>query len=205
MRISKDAVRTTLLLVGCVVMASILALVVLSWPSEDDAPSDGIEIQISPVPSPTSSVTTKTFAEQFQGGCPPDGAVTGGEVLTNKPSQRIDPRLFDLMQEEVEDSLGETHRFVQKRAFCLFTDDGRVKGVLNSYYARVGQLYADPLVVLAFWLNKRGIDVEATICQIEWVWSESPCGRNDPVEEVPQESEEQQEPEKPLEGDHTFA
>ena len=80
-----------------------------------------------------------------------------------------------------------------------------MKGVLNFYYARVGKLYADPLVDLAIWLNKQGIGVEATICQIEWVWSESPCDGKIPVEEVPLEPEEQQEPQKPLEGDHTFA
>ncbi len=124
MRFSKNAVGIALFLATCFVLIFVLMMTIPSWPSEDDGVrSGGVEVQISPTPSP-SSTTTEVSAERFQGGCPPDGAVTGGEVVTSKLPQKINTRLLDLMQEEVEDSLGETHRFVQRKAFCLFTDDG---------------------------------------------------------------------------------
>jgi hypothetical protein len=119
------------------------------------------------------------------------------EESSDKPPQKIDPRLRDLMQEEMVDSLGETHRFVQARAFCLFTDDGRVKGIVNPYYSWLGPVDADPFVALSSWMNRQKID-HGTVCEIDWDWSYHPCDGEVPVEEVPQEAEEQREPEPEL-------
>lgn len=164
------------------------------WTGEEGEPTDnGVEIEISPSPSPSSATTDRSI-EQFRGGCPPDGFLTGGEVFSDKPPQKIDPRLFDFMQGEMVDSLGETHRFVQARAFCLFIDDGRVKGVVNYDYSELGPVQADPFVALSFWTSRQKID-PGTVCEIDWDWNYSPCESADPVEEVPQEAEEQQEPE----------
>lgn len=192
MRFSKETAGTTLLLVAGAALVVVLVMTTIPFGSldDEDVSSDGIEIQISPVPSPT----TDRPIEQFRGGCPPDGFLTGGEVFSDKPPQKIDPRLLDFMQGEMVDSLGETHRFVQARAFCLFIDDGRVKGVVNYDYSDLGPVKADPFVALSFWTSRQKIDL-GTVCEIDWDWNYSPCESEDPVEEVPQEAEEQQEPE----------
>ncbi len=202
MRFSKETAGTTLFLAACAVLIFVLVMTTILLGSSDDGgvSNDGIEIQISPVPSST----TDGLIEQFRGGCPPDGFLTGGEVSSDKPPQKIDPRLRALMQGEMVDSLGETHRFVQARAFCLFIDDGRVKGVVNYDYSWLGPENADPFVALSFWTSRQKID-RGTVCEIDWDWNYHPCESEDPVEEAPQEAEEQREPEEPLEGDRVVA
>ncbi len=199
MRFSKETAGMALFLAACAVFVFVLVVTTTPFDSldDEDVPSDGIEIQISPV----SPSTTDGSVEQFLGGCPPDGFLTGGEESSDKPPQKIDPRLFDLMQGEMVDSLGETHRFVQARAFCLFIDDDRVKGVVHYDYSGLGSENADPFVALSSWMNRQEID-RGTACKIDWDWNDHPCEGEDPVEEVPQEEEEQQEPEPPslLEG-----
>lgn len=162
-------------------------------------PPNDKEVTTKEQSAPTS--TEAASDERFSAGCPPENAATEGEVTTNDASQKIDPKLRDLMLEEVKGQ-DETHTVVQREAFCLFTDDGRLKGVLNSCYMQVGQGCADPIDALAFWMSKQGIDVE-TICQIEWVWSDPPCEPSDDAEE--ESPAEEQEPEDPLEGDGPFA
>ncbi len=203
MRFSKETAGTTLFLVACAVLIFVLAMGIIPLGSSDDGgvSNDGIEIQISPVPSSTIDRPI----EQFRGGCPPDGFLTGGEVSSDKPSQKIDPRLRALMQGEMVDSLGETHRFVQARAFCLFIDDGRVKGVVHYDYSGLDPENANPFVALSSWMSRQKID-RGIACKIDWDWDPHPCEREDPVEEIPQEEEEQQEQEPPslLEGGLVF-
>jgi hypothetical protein len=174
--------------------AFVLWLLLAGAGEEGGSLSDGeVEIEISPEPSPTTDRPT----EHFQGGCPPSKAMARGEKPTDYPPQEIDPRLFDLMQEETMDSLGGTHCLVQTRAFCLFTgDDGRVKGIVNPHYSWLGPEHADPFVALVFWMSKEGIDPRTVVCEIDWDWDPHPCESEDPVEEVPPEPEEQQEPEE---------
>lgn len=172
---------------------SVIALWLLIRPPSDE------EVTTKEQSAPASAVDTSV--ERFSGGCPPENAAIEGDATANDTPQKIDPKLLDLMQEEVEGQ-DETHMVVQSRAFCLFTDDGRVKGVLNSCYMQVGQGCANPINALNFWMNRQGIDVEV-ICQIEWVWSDPPCEPPDDIEEAP--AEEEQEPEDPLEGDGPFA
>jgi hypothetical protein len=181
----------------------LIAAVVWAIEDSNSTMSDGVEIQITPLSSPVSSTSkTNPSGEKFQGGCPPDNAMTPEEIFMEVPPQKIDPRLLDFMEEVAQDDLGEDRLVAQERAFCLFTDDGRVKGLLNHYYARLGQRYANPIDALAFWMSKRKIDLE-TICQIEWVWSEPPCKPPDDTKE--ESPAEEQEPDSPRKREQEFA
>ena len=167
----------TLFVAGTLLLAIVIAIFVFQIQEDGSLISsgDGIEIKITPIASPVDKVE---YSGPFQGGCPPNGAMIFGDQ-SPQPSQKYDPALTDKLVRVERFDGTVVHKF-ETKAFCLFLDDGVVKGVLNYGYAGKDGPPADPFLEVLLWMSRQKIDANSA-CEIVWIWDD-PCGSSNPTE-----------------------